>query len=123
VRSRYARVGRDPAVGQCILLAGNVGAEEGRHRRLNQNTRDEAAPLPRIQEVLRDFGTVQVYSSMDLKSGYWQIPMDPAFKHLTALATPDGATYQYRVMPFGLKNAPATFQKRMTRVLARLLGR
>jgi hypothetical protein len=92
------------------------------YRRLNQNTRDEAAPLPRIQEVLRDFGTVEVYSSMDLKSGYWQIPMDPASKHLTALATPDGATYQYRVLPFGLKNAPAMFQKRMTRGLLGLLG-
>jgi hypothetical protein len=93
------------------------------YRRLNQNTKDEAAPLPRIQEVLRDFGTAQVYSSMDLKSGYWQIPMEPASKHLTAFATPDGATYQYRVMPFGLKNAPATFQKLMTRVLAGLLGK
>jgi hypothetical protein len=49
--------------------------------------------------------------------------MDPASKHLTAFATPDGATYQYRVMPFGLKNAPATFQKLMTCVLSGLLGK
>jgi hypothetical protein len=87
------------------------------YRRLNRLTKDEAAPLPRIQEVLRDFGTATVYSSLDLKSGYWQIPMDQASKRLTAFATPDGATYQYRVMPFGLKNAPATFQKLMARVL------
>jgi hypothetical protein len=93
------------------------------YRRLNALTKDEAAPLPRIQEVLRDFGTAQVFSSIDLKSGYWQIPMDPASKHLTAFATPDGATYQYRVMPFGLKNAPATFQKLMTCVLSGLLGK
>jgi hypothetical protein len=93
------------------------------YRRLNLLTKDEAAPLPRIQEVLRDFGTATVYSSLDLKSGYWQIPMDQASKRLTAFATPDGATYQYRVMPFGLKNAPATFQKLMARVLTGLLGR
>jgi hypothetical protein len=93
------------------------------YRRLNALTKDEAAPLPRIQEVLRDFGTAQVFSSIDLKSGYWQIPMDPASKHLTAFATPDGATYQYRAMPFGLKNAPATFQKLMTGVLGGLLGK
>jgi hypothetical protein len=93
------------------------------YRRLNRLTKDEAAPLPRIQEVLRDFGTATVYSSLDLKSGYWQIPMDQASKRLTAFATPDGATYQYRVMPFGLKNAPATFQKLMARVLTGLLGR
>jgi hypothetical protein len=90
---------------------------------LNQITRDEAAPLPRTQEVLCDFGTAQVYSSMDLKSGYWQIPMDPISKHLTTFATSDGTLYQYRVMPFGLKNVPATFQKPMTRVLAGLLGK
>jgi hypothetical protein len=71
------------------------------YRRLNALTKDEAAALPRIQEVLRDFGTAQVFSSIDLKSGYWQIPMDPASKHLTAFATPDGATYQHRVMPSG----------------------
>jgi hypothetical protein len=92
------------------------------YRRLNALTKDEAAPLPRIQEMLRDFGTAQVFSSIDLKSGYWQIPMDPASKHLTAYATPDGATYQYRVMPFGLTNAPATFQKLMTCVLSGLIG-
>ncbi|KAJ3622289.1 hypothetical protein MTP99_002807 [Tenebrio molitor] len=85
------------------------------YRRLNALTKDEAAPLPRIQEVLRDFGIAQVFSSLDLKSGYWQIT--------TAFATPDAATYQYRVMPFGLKNAPATFQKLMACVLSGLLGK
>jgi hypothetical protein len=41
-------------------------------RHLNLLTKDEAAPLPRMQEVLRDFGTATVYSSLDLKSGYWR---------------------------------------------------
>jgi ligand-binding sensor domain-containing protein len=50
------------------------------YRRLNLLTKDEAAPLPRIQKVLRDFGTASMYSSLDLKSGYWQIPMDQASK-------------------------------------------
>jgi hypothetical protein len=95
------------------------------YRRLNMLTKDEAEPLPQIQEVLREFGTATVYSSLDLKSGYWQIPMDQALKKLTAFATPDGAgaTYQYRVIPFGLQNAPATFQNFMARALTGLLGR
>ncbi|KAJ3656460.1 hypothetical protein Zmor_015536 [Zophobas morio] len=93
------------------------------YRRLNALTKDEAAPLPKIQDALRDFGAATVFSAIDLKSGYWQIPMDEGSKHLTTFATPDGATYQYRVMPFGLQNAPATFQKLMTRVLAGYLGK
>lgn len=93
------------------------------YRRLNDLTQDEASPLPKIPEALRDFGTATIFSSIDLKSGYWQIPMDPTSRHLTAFATPDGATYEYTVMPFGLKNAPATFQKLMTRVLSGLLGK
>lgn len=93
------------------------------YRRLNQPTKDEAAPLPKIQAALRDFGTAAVFSAIDLKSGYWQIPLEDGSKHLTTFATPDGATYQYRVMRFGLKNAPANFQKLMTRALAGYLGK
>lgn len=72
--------------------------------------------------TLKDFEKAVIFSALDLKSGYWQIPMNPSSKHLTAFATPDGATYQFKVMPFGLKNAPATFQKMMARVLAGYLG-
>jgi hypothetical protein len=93
------------------------------YRKLNLLTEDEAAPLPKISDALREFGSATVFSAIDIKSGYWQIPMDKASRHLTAFATPDGATYQYRVMPFGLKNAPATFQKLMTRVLEGHLGK
>lgn len=93
------------------------------YRKLNALTKSEAAPLPKIVDSLREFGAATVFSSIDLKSGYWQIPMDEASKRVTTFATPDGTTYQYRVMPFGLKNAPATFQKLMARVLAGHLGR
>jgi hypothetical protein len=72
------------------------------YRKLNLLTEDEAAPLPRISDALREFGSATVFSAIDLKSGYWQIPMDKASKHLTAFATPDGATYQYRKPPCGL---------------------
>lgn len=92
------------------------------YRKLNILTKGEAAPLPKIQDALREFGAATVFSAIDLRTGYWQIPLDEQSRHLTGFATPDGATYQYRVMPFGLKNAPATFQKLMTRVLAGYLG-
>jgi Reverse transcriptase (RNA-dependent DNA polymerase). len=52
---------------------------------------------------------------LDLKSGYWQIPMKESSKQYTAFSTPDGATYHFNVLPFGLKNAPSCFQNVMTR--------
>jgi hypothetical protein len=92
-------------------------------RRLNALTKDEAAPLPNIREALLEFGPARVFSTLDLRSGYWQIPLEASSRPLTAFATHDGATYQYRVMAFGLKNAPATFQKLMARVLTGFLGK
>jgi hypothetical protein len=84
------------------------------YRRLNAATRDEAAPLPIIQEMLRDLGQAKVFSSLDLKSGYWQVPFSDESKEYTAFTTPDGGLYQFRVMPFGLKGAPPTFQRLMS---------
>lgn len=94
------------------------------YRRLNELTQDEAAPLPIIHETLKDLGKAKVFTTLDLKSGYWQLPMEESSKKYTAFATPDGATYQWRVMAFGLKNAPSTFQRFMAQeVLATFLGK
>ncbi|KAK9730862.1 RNase H-like domain found in reverse transcriptase [Popillia japonica] len=93
------------------------------YRRLNDKTRSEASPLPPIQESLRDLGRARIFSTLDLRSGYWQIRMDASSKQYTAFATPDGAAYEFNVMPFGLKNAPTTFQKLMAQdVLDVLVG-
>lgn len=81
---------------------------------INAMTTDESAVLPRIQDALKDLTQAKYFTTLDLKSGYWQIPMDPASKKYTAFSTPDGASYEYNVMPFGLKNAPGSFQKLMT---------
>lgn len=85
------------------------------YRKLNAVTESEASTLPIIQETLSDLGTASIFTTLDLKSGYWQIPLINTSRRLTAFTTPDGASYEFKVMPFGLKNAPATFQKMMTR--------
>ena len=84
------------------------------YRQLNAITQDEASHLPMIHETLKDLGPAKIFSSLDLKSGYWQVPLDPSSKQLTAFSIPDGGSYQFKVMPFGLKGAPGTFQRLMS---------
>lgn len=82
-------------------------------RELNKITLDESINLPRITDSLKDLSTANIFSVLDLKKGYWQIPMEINSKQYTAFSTPDGAAYHFNVMPFGLKLAPSTFQKLM----------
>ena len=92
-------------------------------RRLNDQTMDTPQCLPRIHEILKDLGRAKIFTTLDLKSGYWQVPMAPEARQYTAFSAPDGGQYQFRVMPFGLKNAPGTFQDLMRHVLAGHWGR
>jgi hypothetical protein len=63
------------------------------YRRLNAGIRDEAAPHPITQEMLRDLGQAKIFSSLDLKSGYWQVPLSHESRKYTAFTTPDGGLY------------------------------
>ncbi|KAJ1172733.1 hypothetical protein NDU88_004576 [Pleurodeles waltl] len=87
------------------------------YRGLNSVTRTDAHPIPRAAELVDRLGTAKFLSTFDLTSGYWQIALTEGAKERSAFSTPDGH-YQFRVMPFGLKNAPATFQRLVNRVLA-----
>ena len=86
------------------------------YRWLNSLTVKDAYPLPRIDDSLRLLGNQQWFSTMDLASGYWQVAMSPEAKRNAAFVTNEGL-FQFRVMPFGLCNAPATFKRLMDRVL------
>ena len=89
------------------------------YRRLNSLTTKDAYPLPRIDDSLRLLGNQQWFSTMDLASGYWQVAMSPEAKRKAEFVTNEGL-FQFRVMPFGLCNAPATFERLMVRVLCRM---
>ena len=86
------------------------------YRWLNSLTTKDVYPLPRIDDSLRLLGNQQWSSTMELASGYWQVEMSPEATRKAAFVTNEGL-FQFRVIPFGLCNAPATFERLMERVL------
>ena len=86
------------------------------YRRFNQATKVDAYPLPHIEDSLNTLGDAHFFCSLDLASGYWQVKMDAAYRDKTAFFT-QGELNDFKVMPFGLVNAPATFERLIKRVL------
>ena len=89
------------------------------YRKLNQVTKNDAHPLPRIDDTLDALKNARLFSTLDLRSGYWQIPIDPKDQAKTAFVTHNGL-YEFLRMPFGLLSAPSTFQRTMEIVLSGL---
>ncbi|XP_070405900.1 uncharacterized protein [Nothobranchius furzeri] len=87
------------------------------YRKLNAVTHKDAFPLPRIEETLTSLNRAEWFSTLDLASGYWQVEMDPQDREKTAFTTPLGL-FEFERMPFGLCNAPATFQRLMQQCLS-----
>lgn len=89
------------------------------YRKLNSVTHRDAYPLPRVEESLDALGQACLFSSLDLTSGYFQVAVEEEDQEKTAVTTPFGL-FQWTRMPFGLCNAPATFQRLMESVLGDL---
>ena len=102
-----------------------VRRKDGKHRfcvdyrRLNAVTVKDAFPMALVEDLVDALSGADTFTSLDLSSGYWQIPVAPEDIPKTAFVTPFGL-YEFVVMPFGLTSAPATFQRLMNAVLRHL---
>ena len=86
---------------------------------MNDVTVKDSYPLPRSDDSVEALSGARWFSTLDLKSGYWQVELDEQAKEKTAFSIGTGL-WQFTVMPFGLSNAPATFKRLMEQVLAGL---
>lgn len=91
------------------------------YRKLNSITHKDAFPLPRIEDSLTSLTQAEWYSTLDFASGYWQVGVEESDKEKTVFTTPFGL-FEFARMPFGLCNAPATFQRLMQRCLGKQLA-
>ena len=89
-------------------------------RRLNSLTVKDSHPLPCICETLESLAGVAHYTTIDMNSGFWQVPMDDESKQYTAFTLGSMGLYECKSMPFGLCNAPPTFQRLMLNCLGEL---
>ncbi|KAJ3641818.1 hypothetical protein Zmor_028291 [Zophobas morio] len=86
------------------------------YRKLNEKTIDDKYPLPNINDILDKLGKSMYFTTLDLASGFHQVEMHPDDIEKTAFSTENGH-YEFLRMPFGLKNAPAIFQRVMDNIL------
>ena len=90
-------------------------------RKVNNVTKSDSYPIPRMEDCIDNVSQAKYVSKFDLLKGYWQVPLTPRAKEVSAFVTPDGF-YQYKVTPFGMKNSGATFQRMMNNLLLELEG-
>ena len=88
--------------------------------RLNSQTKKDVYPLPRMQETMESMVGAQFFSTMDLKSGFWQVKMANDSQQYTAFTVGSMGVYEFLRMPYGLCNTPATFQRLMQNCLGEL---
>lgn len=90
-------------------------------RVLNEMTVSNVLPVPRTDEIVDNLGQYTVFTTLDMRSGYWQVPLREEDRDKTAFMTSEGL-YRWKVMPFGLKNATGEYQRMMQQVLKGIRG-
>ena len=91
------------------------------YREVNSVTKTDRFPIPRINDCIDNIGHAKYVPKFDLLKGFWQIPLTDRAKEISAFVTPD-RLYQYKVMPFGMQNSLATFQRLVNDLISNLDG-
>ena len=108
----------------CVLIP-KSGQESFRfctdYRKVNMVTKADAYPIPRIDDCINNASNVHFITKIDLLKGHWQVELTERAKAISAFVTMDGL-FQYKVLPFGMKNSGSSFQRLMNRVLKGLGG-
>lgn len=90
-------------------------------RELNKRTKGDAFPMPDCDQVLSRLKAKKYYATLDIKSGFWQVALTKRAKEYSVFVTRDGQ-FAFKRMAFGLKNAPAYYQRMMQNILGELIG-
>ena len=89
------------------------------YRKVKSVTKTDSFPVPRVDDCIDNIGQAKYVTKFDLLKGFWQIPLTNRAKEISVFVTPDGF-YQYKVMPFGMNNSPATFQRLINMIITGL---
>ena len=84
---------------------------------VNKKTRSHSGSIPNRENTLERIAKCRYKTKMDKRSGFWQVDLTAAAQELLALITPKGRVFKWKVMPFGVANAPALFQELMNKIL------
>ena len=90
---------------------------------LNKKTLNHSGSIPKMQSTPEKIASCRYKTKMDQRSGFWQVDLTPNARKLLAFITPQGRVFNWKVMPFGLANAPALFQELMNKILSILRRR
>ena len=91
------------------------------YRKVNMVTKADAYPIPRIDDCIDNEGNANFITKFNLLKEYWQVELTEREKAISAFVTMNGL-YQYRVLPFGMKNSRSSFQRLMNKVLKGVKG-
>ena len=91
------------------------------YRQVNSKTIKDSYPLPRLDDIIDSIGKAKYVTKLDLLKGYYQVELTERAKTISAFITPFGL-FQYEVMPFGMTNAPSTFQRLINYIIRDLEG-